>query len=230
MNPALPCSPNILVMHPDPLVRAGIVASLREHADFEVFADGTDAAGPDGHPIDVVIADYHQAIRLTDAAARAARRSLATARILALTSREREADIRRAIQAGVDGYLLLGGPLSELIECATALAHGGRYLSRSAAQRMADSLTREALTAREIEVLELLVAGECNKSIARQLHIGVGTVKSHVNAILAKLNATSRTQAAAVAVTRGLVEERMPIPPGSSSVRVHRLEPMAQPA
>jgi two-component system NarL family response regulator len=228
MNPTLPGLSKILTLHPDPLVRAGIIASLSQHAAFEVLEEVPDAAGLEEPPIAVLIADYQQAIRLSDPAVRAARRSLATARILVLTSNDRETDIRRAIEAGIHGYLLLGGPLSELIESVTALAHGGRYLGRSVAQRMADSLARVSLTSREIEVLQLVVGGECNKAIARRLRIEVGTVKSHMNAILGKLNATSRTQAAAIAVTQGLVEERMPIPPGALSLRVPQVGPMAQ--
>ena len=110
----------------------------------------------------------------------------------------------------------------------TALANGGRYLSRGVAQRMVDSLTDESLTSREIQVLQLVVAGESNNAIARWLQIGVGTVKSHMNAIMTKLDARSRTQAAAIAVTRGLVGERMPISPGSFSLRAPRVEPMMQ--
>jgi DNA-binding NarL/FixJ family response regulator len=221
-------SSNILTLHPDPLVRAGVVTSLRQHGAFEVFEEDPGSANSEGLSIAVVIAEYHQAMELAEAAARAPNRSLASARILVLTSNDRESDIRRAIEAGVDGYLLLGGPLSELIEGVATLANGGRYLGRSVAQRMADSLTRTSLTSRENEVLGLVVAGECNKAIARCLHIEVGTVKSHMNAILGKLNATSRTQAAAIAVTRGLVEERMPIPRASFSRHLPRVEPMAQ--
>ncbi|WP_330832822.1 response regulator transcription factor [Piscinibacter sp.] len=226
----MPCPSRILTLHPDPLVNAGIVSSLRQHAAFDVFAEDPDAVGLDERPIAVVIGDYQQAMRIAAPAARAARRSLATARVLVLTSNDRETDIRRAIEAGVHGYLLLGGPLSELVEAVTALAHGGRYLGRSVAQRMADSLSRTSLTSREVEVLELVAAGECNKAIARRLHIEVGTVKSHMNAILGKLDATSRTQAAAIAVTRGLVEERMRIPANAFSPRVSRAEPMTQAA
>lgn len=226
MNPT--SSSNILTLHSDPLVRAGIVTSLRQHGAFEVFEQDAGSANSEGLSIAVVIAEYHQAMELADAAVRAANRSLATARILVLTSSDRESDIRRAIEAGIDGYLLLGGPLSELIEGVATLANGGRYLGRSVAQRMADSLTRTSLTSREIEVLGLVVAGECNKAIARCLHIEVGTVKSHMNAILGKLSATSRTQAAAIAVTRGLVEERMPIPRAPFSRPPPRVESMAQ--
>jgi two-component system NarL family response regulator len=76
---------------------------------------------------------------------------------------------------------------------------------------MADSLTRATLTSRETEVLRLITIGEPNKAIARQLQIAVGTVKSHVSAIMAKLGAASRTQAAGIAASRGLVEARGPV-------------------
>ena len=209
MNHTAPCRSNVLTLHPDPLVRTGVAAFLRQHAAFDVFEDDPDPADADGPPIDVVIADLQQALQLIDAAARRARRSLSSARILVLTANDREADIRRALKAGIHGYLLLGGPLSEIIESVTALAQGGRYLGRAVALRMADSLTRTSLTTREIDVLQLVAAGECNKAIARSLSIEVGTVKSHMNAILGKLNASSRTQAAAIARKRGLVEERL---------------------
>jgi two-component system NarL family response regulator len=90
-----------------------------------------------------------------------------------------------------------------------------RYLCPLVAQRMADSLSRASLTSREIEVLQLVVTGESNKAIARRLNIELGTVKSHMTAIMSKLGATSRTQAAAIAAERGLVQERVlaqPVP------------------
>ena len=71
---------------------------------------------------------------------------------------------------------------------------------------MADSLTRATLTSRETEVLSLVAAGQPNKIIARQLRIELGTVKSHMSAIMAKLGASSRTHAARIAASRGLVE------------------------
>ena len=73
---------------------------------------------------------------------------------------------------------------------------------------MADSLSRASLTSREVEVLRLMMTGESNKTIARRLHIELGTVKSHMTAIMAKIGATSRTQAAGIAANRGLVEEQ----------------------
>ena len=219
---------NVLTLHPDPLVRAGIAASLRQHGGFEVFEEGPDRVSREGSRIDVVIADHRDAMRLVGTAQRGTTRSLANARILVLTSDDRAADIRRALEAGIQGYLLLRGPLSEFIEAVTALARGERYLSRSVAQRVADSVIRAALTSREIDVLQLVVAGESNKAIARRLSIEVGTVKTHMNGILGKLHATSRTQAAAIAITQGIVEERLPIPAVTFPSRAPRVEPVMQ--
>lgn len=199
---------HVLSLHHDPLVRAGIATSLRQHVGFDVFEAPHvfPRAANEACPMDVVIADYHQAMRLLQA--EVAEGPLASARILVLTSNDREADIRRAMEAGIAGYLLLGGPVSELVDGVRSLANGGRYLGHTVAQRMADSLARASLTSREVDVLRQLVAGASNKLIARHLGIEVGTVKSHMNGILTKLNASSRTHAAAIAINRGLVEEQ----------------------
>jgi len=206
MNYATPNRLNVLVLQQDPLLSVGIAMALRQHAAFDVFEGQADARETQVPPIDVVVADYGQAMQLAASANRAARSSPGVPKILALTWNDREADIRRAIEAGVHGYLLMGGEMRDLVEGVNAVAGGMRYLCRSVAQRMADSLTRVALTSREVEVLRLVVTGEPNKIIARHLNIELGTVKSHVSAIMSKLGATSRTHAAGIAVTRGLVE------------------------
>ena len=207
MNHVVPRRSTIFVMHPDALVCAGLSAALRQHASFETFVDGFDDANWDLPRIDVIITDYDNAMRLAGSAGGALDTS-AAARTLVVTTNDREADIRRAIEAGIHGYILLGGPLAELIEGATAVANGLRYLSRSVAQRMADSLTHTSLTSREMQVLSLVAAGESNKAIARELQIEMRTVKSHMTSIMSKLAATSRTQAASIGATRGLVEPR----------------------
>lgn len=193
-----------LVMHPDPLLRAGLVAALRQHPAFEIFVDRVDAAVLHRPRIDVVITDFDHAMQLVYSV-RPSRDGLSAARILVLTVNDREADIRRAVEAGIHGYIVLGGSLDELIDGAATVANGLRYVSRSVAQRMADSLTRACLTSREIEVLGLVSGGESNKAIARHLAITAGTVKSHMTAIMSKLGATSRTHAASIAATRGLL-------------------------
>ena len=218
---------SVLVMHADPIVCAGVVAALRQHPVFEVSVRRTDESGDDGPRVDVAITDYDNAMRLTDRDLRAIHGRLADARILALTANDREADIRRAIRNGIHGYLVLGGSLDELVDAVGAVGMGVRYLCPIVAQRMADSLAGETLTQRENEVLRLVATGQSNKAIARQLTIELGTVKSHVSAIMTKLGAISRTQAASIAVSRGLVDERRPHPPtihvqsSASSVGFH---------
>ena len=176
-------------------------------ANFEIFVHGVDNLSSNESRIDVVIAEYQDSVRLANGAARRAHGLRGEARILALTANDREADVRRAVEAGVHGYVLLGGPLNALVEGVMTVGSGVRYLGRGVAERMADSLTREPLTSRETEVLRLVATGQSNKAIARELAIEVGTVKTHVGAIMSKLRAISRTQAASIAAARGLVDD-----------------------
>src|SRR5262245_48692888 len=100
---------SVLTLHPDPLVRAGVVASLRQHGRFETFEQDPDRVNWDGSRFDVVIADYRQAMQLSSAAPPGTTGSLTHARILVLASDDRGVDIRRALEAGIHGFLLLGG-------------------------------------------------------------------------------------------------------------------------
>lgn len=202
MSHSAPRRPTLLVLHPDPLLRAGLVASLRRHAVFETLVDAADLRTAGDRRIDVVITDYDSAMHL--AGSQPAGKPWA-ARLLILTHDDCEAHIRRALQAGIHGYVMLGSSIDEVIEGVTAVADGQRYVSRSVAQRMADSLAHTPLTAREMEVLGLVVGGACNKAVARILRIQVGTVKSHMTAIMSKLGAASRTQAISIAMRRGLI-------------------------
>jgi DNA-binding NarL/FixJ family response regulator len=163
-------------------------------------------AADDGRRADVVIADYTRGL---ECAADGSKR-LGGAVVL-VTASNREQEIRRALEAGIQGYVLLGCDMNELAEAVRVVGYGSKYLCLQAAQRMAESLTREALTPREMDVLRLLSVGSCNKWIARDLDIAVCTVKVHVKAIMAKLGARSRTHAVAVAAHRGLVSEVHPI-------------------
>jgi DNA-binding NarL/FixJ family response regulator len=210
MNHSSPHHLSVLVMYHDPIVCAGLVAALRQHENFEIVVHGVDHPGPTGASIDVVIADHGNAMLLAENDAPKAHGLPAEPRILALTANDREADIRRALQAGIRGYLLLGGSLGELVEAVRAVGDGARYLCPAVAQRLAESLAGVTLTLRENEVLRLVVEGQSNKAIARHLAIELCTVKSHVSAIMTKLGASCRTQAASIAVNRGLVDEYRP--------------------
>lgn len=188
----------VLVAHPDPLLALGLAAALDEQPGVEVVRTGA---------ADVVLADYAGGMVLAGTVRAGAQPGRPPARILVLAAQDREQEVRSALERGVHGYLLAGSRVDEVVEAIRALAQGQRYLSLAAAQRMADSMTREHLTGRESDVLGLLVQGCCNKTIARQLEIAVGTVKAHVKGIMSKLQASSRTQVVSIAVARGLVAD-----------------------
>ncbi len=127
------------------------------------------------------------------------------ARVLIVTQMEREWEVRTAMMAGVHGYLLQNADREQLLTAVRTLSRGLRYLSADLSRCVADSFTRIGLTSRETDVLQLLAQGQCNKSIARELGIGVGTVKTHVKGLFDKLGATARTHAVVLATRRGLV-------------------------
>lgn len=206
MNTAFDRRVTVWIAHADPLLAVGLAAVLRAQPDLDVRL----AAGADAEPdaaVQVLLTDFQGGLRhLAGLRCHAVPRNLAGARVLVAGASDREHDVRRALEAGVHGYLPVGCAIDELAAGVRTLGRGSRYLSQTVAQRMAESLTHEALTARETEVLGLIVRGRCNKAIARELAIAVGTVKAHVKGIMAKLDASSRTHAASIAARRGLVD------------------------
>lgn len=196
-----PTTVNIHIMHEDPVMTAGLRALLAEQQDFTV---STHALCPHALSMaQVIVADYRTGI----AAARQMpqERYCPAPRVLIVTQFDKEWEVRMAMDSGVHGYLLQGCSAEELVKAARLLSQGLRYLSESVTRCVADSLSRETLTGRETDVLRLLAQGCCNKSIARELGIGVGTVKTHVKGLMSKLDATARTHAVVVATQRGLI-------------------------
>lgn len=188
-------SATVHIVHRDAVMAAGLRAILAACPALRVSAhpDRPDAlAGPG-----VTIADYETGVALA--------RQRGQRGILIVTQLDREWDVRRAMEAGVHGFLLQSCSPDELHEAVAALLLGRRFLSAAVTRSVADSLGREHLTGRETEVLQLLAEGCCNKTIARRLGIGVGTVKTHVKGVMSKLDATARTHAVVVATQRGLV-------------------------
>jgi DNA-binding NarL/FixJ family response regulator len=109
------------------------------------------------------------------------------------------------MQAGARGYILKDSPRSELLASIRRVHAGERVIPPNIATRLAERIGGNELTAREFEVLKLIVNGQSNKQIGDNLGISEGTVKSHVNNILDKLGVTDRTQAVSVALKRGIV-------------------------
>ncbi|MBA5637894.1 response regulator transcription factor [Duganella sp. LX20W] len=189
---------DVLIDHEDAIVRAGLAALLQDCPGMAVRMEG---AGPrrDGPP-QVLITDYHRGVahmRATGAAA--------GPRVLIVSGFDREWHVHTAMTAGVHGYLLQSAGAGQVEAAVRALQQGLRYLSPELGRCVADSLGRVGLTNRESDVLQLMAQGRCNKSIARELGIGVGTVKTHVKGLFDKLGATARTHAVVLAARRGLV-------------------------
>jgi DNA-binding NarL/FixJ family response regulator len=195
----------VLVSCPEPLLAMGIAAALDQQASLEVMVSDADDGTAALAQADVVVTDYPGGLSVAREAMRGPRRC----RTLVMTMYDREQDVKAAMEAGVHGYLLVGCSVEELVAAVKRLGAGHRYLSVDVAQKMADSLARESLTARETDVLRLVALGQCNKSIARDLDITVGTVKGHLRAIFGKLDAARRTEAVGIAIRRGLIDQPM---------------------
>src|SRR5712672_3684292 len=128
------------------------------------------------------------------------------ARIIVLTTFDGDEDIYRAIQAGAKGYLLKDVPREALMDCIRRVHAGETCVPVHLAAKLAERVSGETLSAREIDVLKLMAQGKSNKEIGSALFISEGTVKSHVKAIFAKMNVISRTEAVASATRRGLIQ------------------------
>ncbi|MDM0066739.1 response regulator transcription factor [Variovorax sp. J31P207] len=192
----------VVVAHRDPYVSAGIASLLRSRADLVVRSGTAD----DEHGVDVLVTDYATGIdKATNATP--GRQGLVLNLCLVVTDQRTGWQIRRAVDAGVRGYLLHDCSAEELSEAVRCVAEGRRYLSHSVADPLLDHLTAPVPTARELEVLRLIAHGLANKDIGRRLGICEGTVKTHVKGLLRKLGESTRTAVIAEASRRGLLLE-----------------------
>lgn len=185
---------NIHVMHARPLLRAGLAALLQSKEWLvTMHADQPQALAQ----ADVVVSDYDAGILLA--------REQGERQVVIVTHRDKEWDVRRALEARVGGYLLEDATAAQLQHAIRYSLTGSRYLCPAVARHVCDELPAERLTRREGDVLALLARGHCNKQIARELGIEVGTVKWHLHSLMSKLGASARTQAVVMAAQRGLV-------------------------
>ncbi len=195
---------SIRFMHSDPVVSAGISALLARWCTLDLIIDDANPTSPVSEPDRaIIIADYRTGIDLQRAILHDPKYD--GVRILIITQHDKEWEVRHAVECGVHGYLLQSGVPQELSAAIATLDCGRHYLSRQLIRPMTDSLAQTGLTGREADVLQLLGKGYCNKLIARELGIGLGTVKSHLKGLMAKLNVSARTQAVVVATQRGLL-------------------------
>lgn len=135
----------------------------------------------------------------------AIRTEFPAARIMVLTTSDGDADVRQALKAGASGYLLKNTPPSELLQEIRKVHSGQKVIQAELAAKLAEYIGEEKLSAREVEVLALVAAGNRNRDIAAQLCIAEDTVKVHLRHIFEKVGAKDRTEAITIAVRRGII-------------------------
>jgi DNA-binding NarL/FixJ family response regulator len=202
----------ILVIDDHPVVREGLVGMLAGQPDFEVVgmaADGEMAVtmyrslSPD-----VALMDLRMPGLDGVGAIEAIKGEQPAAHILVLTTYDSDADILRAIEAGATGYLLKDTPREELFRAIRAAARGESVLAPAVAARLMTRMrapAEENLSAREIEVLQLVAKGASNKEVGKALHISTATVKTHLIHIYNKLGVDDRTAAVTTALEKGII-------------------------
>jgi DNA-binding NarL/FixJ family response regulator len=202
----------VLLVDDHRVVLAGLHAMLDPSPDIEVVGEAEDGAEAvalvrDLEP-DVVLMDLRMP-GMDGVAATARLRELAPAiPVLVLTTYDTDADIVRALEAGATGYLLKDATREELLDAIRSAAVGRSVLAPTVASRLVARMAapaRSALSAREIEVLELVARGRTNKEIARALHLSEATVKTHLVHSFSKLGVEDRTEAVTAALERGII-------------------------
>jgi DNA-binding NarL/FixJ family response regulator len=190
-----------------PLLREGIASVINAQPDMHVVAQVSTGREAIEHfrkyRPDVTLLD----LRLPDVngidAMIAIRSEFPEARIVMLSTFEADVEIERALPAGARSYLVKSMPPRDMLE---TIRHAGKKrIPAEVAARLAEHLSEEALSEREVELLQLVVTGNRNSEIANRLSISEETVKAHLKH-MGKLGATARTQAITIALRRGIVQ------------------------
>jgi DNA-binding NarL/FixJ family response regulator len=200
----------ILIADDHSVVREGLVSLVKRKSDMTVVAEASNGREAvdlwkEHHP-DVALLDLRMPELDGVGAIKEIREVDPNAHILVLTTFDGDEDIYRAIKAGAKGYLLKDTAREALMDSIRRVHSGETCIPPSLAAKLADRVSGEALSAREIEVLQRIAAGKSNKEIGAELFISEGTVKTHVKSIFSKLDVVSRTEAVATATRRGLIQ------------------------
>lgn len=199
----------VLSVDDHPLLREGIAALINNQPGMVLVAQASNAqegiAEFRKHLPDITLMDLRLPDRSGIDAMRAIRKEYPQARVIVLTTFEGDVEIQRALEAGAQAYLLKNMPPKELIEVIRQVHAGNKHIPSQVAAQLAEHLTDEGLTSREIEVLGQLAGGNRNRDIAERLLITEETVKVHIKHIMEKLGANDRTQAVAIGLRRGII-------------------------
>jgi DNA-binding NarL/FixJ family response regulator len=190
-------------------MREGIATVVKNEPDMQLVAEastGLDAIrGFREHRPDVTLMD----IRMPDMggidALLAIRTEFANARVIMLTTFEGDVEIKRALEAGAQGYMLKSMPRKQLVDVIRKVHGGQKHIPNEVAAQLMEHLGAETLSKREVEVLQKVAAGNRNSDIAALLFISEETVKGHVKHIMEKLDASDRTEAVAIGIRRGFI-------------------------
>lgn len=200
----------VLAVDDHPLLREGIAAVMYGEADMELVAQGTSGAEAielfRTHRPDVTLIDIQMPGMNGIEAISAVRSEFPNARFIVLTTYQGDIQALRALKAGASGYLLKNMLRKELLDTIRTVHAGKRRIPQEVAAELADHVTDDALSEREIAVLSKVATGHSNKIIASQLNVSEATVKGHMKSILSKLNANDRTHAVTIAMKRGYID------------------------
>ena len=200
----------ILTVDDHALLREGIAALLRVEPDMEVVAEASNGKEaiekfrmhqPDVTLMDLKMPDLNGVDVISQI-----RSEFPNARIIVLTTYTGDAQVLRALKAGARGYLIKEYVHRDLPETIRAVHAGQKRIPQEIAAAVANHFSEDTLTEREIQILQLIAAGNANKQIADQLSIAEATVKSHVVNLLSKLGANDRAHAVTIGLMRGIIE------------------------
>jgi DNA-binding NarL/FixJ family response regulator len=200
----------VLAVDDHPLLREGIAAVLDGEEDIELVAEAT--SGQEAialfrlHRPDVTLMDLQMPGMNGIDAILAIRNEFSSARFIVLTTYQGDVQALRALKAGASGYLLKSMLRKELLETIRAVNAGRRRIPPEIAAELADHVTDDALSDREVAVLRRVSMGSSNKIIASDLNLSEATVKGHMKSILSKLGANDRTHAVTIAMKRGFID------------------------
>lgn len=200
----------VLIVDDHPLLREGVAAVVSRQEDMSLVAEagnGIEAIEMFRvHRPDVTLMDLQMPCMGGIDAISAIRMDFPNARIVVLTTHRGDVQALRAFKAGACGYLLKSMVRKELVDTIRCVHSGKRRIPPEIASELAEHVSDDALSAREIEVLAKVANGNSNKAVATQLGISEDTVKVHLKNIFEKLGANDRTHAVTIALSRGIID------------------------